>query len=71
MNSPFQVEKLFARCFTKEQIAYLYAHPEFVEATGKIDSLKAGVEVVELGDKLLRRKDAHGQAPPDNQKQTR
>ena len=56
MNSPFQAERLFSRCFTEEQLAYLQAQPEFVEAAQKIDSLKAAIEVVELGDKILRRK---------------
>jgi len=55
LNSPFQAERLFSRCFTEEQLAYLRAQPEFEEATQKIDSLKAAVEVFEMGDKLLRK----------------
>lgn len=55
MNCPAQAERLFSRCFTEEQLAYLRSHPEFEEATSKIDSLKGAIEVVELGDKLLRR----------------
>ena len=55
MNSPFQAERLFARCFTQEQLVVLRSQPEFVDASEKIDSIKASIEVVELGDKILRR----------------
>jgi len=49
-----QGEKLFFRCFTKEQLAYLDGSPEFIHARHKIENLKGAMQVVELGDKLLR-----------------
>ena len=56
-----QGEKLFSRCFTKEQLTYLDGHPEFKEARHNINNLKGAMEVVELGDKLLR--NAKGSIP--------
>ena len=54
MNSPFQAERLFSRCFTEEQLACLHAETEFVEAARRIDSLKTALDVVDLGGEILR-----------------
>lgn len=49
-----RAEKLFAGCFTKEQFEFLRSQPEFIEATRTVESLKETIQVVELGDQMLR-----------------
>ena len=49
-----QAAKLFARCFTREEFEFLQAHPEFIEANRKLETIDDALDAVELGEQLVK-----------------
>ena len=54
-DAQLQAERLFARCFAKEELDFLHVHPEFIQATRKVECLKDAVEAIDVGDRIIRR----------------
>lgn len=50
-----KAERLFANCFTDEELKFLYHHPRFIEVTHEIESIVAAFDAVEFGQLLIRR----------------
>ena len=49
-----QSQKLFTRCFTKEELEFLQLNAEFIEATKNLKTLAEALDAVELGERLTR-----------------
>ena len=49
-----QAAKLFAHCFTKEEIGFLQIQPRFIEATLKLETIEDALDAVELGEELVK-----------------
>ena len=50
-----KAEKLFANCFTNEELKFLHHHARFIEVTHEIESIVAAFDAVEFGQLLIRR----------------
>ena len=49
-----RAERIFASCFTKEELEFLKRHPEFIEARRKIGSMSETLRAVEIGEYLIK-----------------
>ena len=49
-----QAQKLFARCFTKEEFEFLQRQPKFMQAAGQLETIEDALNAVELGQQLVR-----------------
>lgn len=54
LTSEEKIQRVFNHSFAKAELAYLERRREFVQAKGRIQTLKDIARVVELGTKLLR-----------------
>src|SRR5688572_24995666 len=54
IQAQMQAQKLFARCFTKQDFDFLQLQPRFIEATLKLETIKDAMAAVELGGQLLK-----------------
>lgn len=53
MTPQERAEKLFATCFTKEELEFLKHQPAFIDLSRKILTLDDAFEAVETGERLI------------------